>query len=336
MNSNAMTVNSYSKNKYLKWNYFIPDLLISPLLIIFLSDWSYGLLPYCGPGSREEVWRRERIFQEKICNFFNESGIATLWLETDKDDSIIPLDEEFIDLSNAHIINQVINKIISESGLKINQTLLFGHGFGSRIICDLTYSGINPAGYIIAGGVYSDIISVLAHKYLTLKESLTSQKIKAAYIPDKDTHLIIDNLGKILHFSKKGKNKIRLKDSQHSLDFYLPKELFFDQESFSNLYSILNAPTLIIHGSGDLDIPVGNAFFLETKLKQRISSVSRLIMLDLDHWFREMPKSSEDRIIERMLGICNNNSIDPRFLKNCLVFIEDILSVGKSKKQIKN
>lgn len=105
-----------------------------------------------------------------------------------------------------------------------------------------------------------------------------------------------------------------LREGPESLDIHIHPDLH--EESYS-LLSQLNSPTFILHGSGDLDIPVSNAFYLEQKLRQNIEHVTRSVLLDCDHWFRSMPYDTMNRLTERLDGSCIHNSIDNR-LYQCL------------------
>ncbi|MDD1725186.1 MAG: prolyl oligopeptidase family serine peptidase [Methanospirillum sp.] len=314
----------------IRWNLIRPDTIQNPALVIIISDWSYGLLPYCGPGTREEAWRREQNFQEEISRYLIGKNIATLSLDLINPEGEIPDEEELIWASYIPELYITIKQVIAESGCSLQRSVLFGHGFGSRHICELSAYGIKPAGYIIAGGIYSDTETILTQKYLPFqgKGGDGTPDIQDL-IPDPDTSLIVDNFGKILHAFRKEKGKIRLTQDEHKLVLFLPRELFSQDSSPEVLFSALQAPTLIIHGSGDLDVPVSNAFYLEQKLKQKNESVSRIVILDGDHWFREMPHRGEERIAERLSGRCIANQFDTRFFRNCQLFIEEVLKLGK-------
>lgn len=312
------------------WNLIRPDTIQNPALLIIISDWSYGLLPYCGPGSREEAWRREQAFQEEISRFFLKHNIATMSLDLIDPEGKIPDEEELIWASYVPDIYVTIKQAITESGCSLQRAVLFGHGFGSRLICELSAYGIKPAGYIIAGGIYSDTETILTQKYLPIQEiEGNDASITEETLPDPDTSLIINNFGKILHAFRKEKGKIRLVHEDYTLELFLPRDLYSQDSSPEIIFSALHAPTLIIHGSGDLDVPVSNAFYLEQKLKQKIDSVSRIVILDCDHWFKEMPGRSEERIAERLSGRCTANQFDTRFFRNCLLFIEEVLKLGR-------
>ncbi len=327
-----MNVHIHSHHRALQWKISHPVTEHSGALVIFFPNWMYGLLPYCGPGTRNDAWKREISFEKEICDFFNGHGIATLSLEPDNLQNI-PTDDEIMASSYIHRTYSVIKDITKESGIMIKKTILFGHGFGSRMLCEIVSYGLKPAGYIIAGGMYTDIDSILTQKYLPLKNNgINSRGENIIPLLDPETKIIMSNLGKILQASRKGKGVIKLKDNGNTMSIHLPDDFFSENKSPSALLSILDAPCLILHGSGDLDIPVSNAFFLETKLRQKNSSISRIVILDKDHWFRDMPHDGDDRIIERITGVCIQNPVDHRFLKHCLLFIEDILKIRRNKK----
>lgn len=327
MNNNNYVTKNFSSSHHPKqnnnpiyWKLKIPDENNGSTLVIFLAEWVYGILPYCGPGSREIVWELERNFQDQVIQYFLSNGVAVLYLEQEHPESNPPADTDLQMASDPYELSLVIRQLASENGSGLSKIVLFGHGFGSRLIGPLITHGIKPGGCIIAGGVYSDIDAILMQKYLSLSNH-TSQWQFFQALNDSDTPLIIQNFAAILHASRKGKGRLKIKSNGHNLDVYLPRELF-SADSSSFVFSSISHNTLIIHGSGDLDIPVSNAFYLEQKLKQQSSSISRIILLDLDHWFRTMPDDAGDRISERISGRCIDNPIDQRFLKNCLIFVD--------------
>ncbi|NLW75211.1 MAG: hypothetical protein GXY18_02105 [Methanomicrobiales archaeon] len=90
-----MNVHIHSHHRALQWKISHPVTEHSGALVIFFPNWMYGLLPYCGPGSRSDTWKREVIFWREICDFFNSHGIATLSLEPDNLQNI-PTDDEIM------------------------------------------------------------------------------------------------------------------------------------------------------------------------------------------------------------------------------------------------
>lgn len=65
------------------WKLTIPEEDNISALVIVLAEWVYGLLPYCGPGSRETVWELERNFQDQVIQYFLSNGVAVLYLDLD-------------------------------------------------------------------------------------------------------------------------------------------------------------------------------------------------------------------------------------------------------------
>ena len=107
----------------LQWNLMQPDNRSEGALIIFLPDWVYGLLPYCGPGLRKDAWIREYAFQNEVCRFFHDHGIATLHL-TPGNPEYVPSDEEIITATQIPDVYSGIKKIVQENCYNLkNQTV---------------------------------------------------------------------------------------------------------------------------------------------------------------------------------------------------------------------
>lgn len=221
-----MNVHIHSHHRALQWKISHSVTEHSGALVIFFPNWIYGLLPYCGPGSRSDAWKREVIFWREIYDFFNSHGIATLSLEPDNPQSI-PSDDEIVASSYIHKTYSAIKDITKESGIMIRKTILFGHGFGSRMLCEIVSYGLKPAGYIIAGGMYTDIDSILTQKYLPLKNNgINSRGENIIPLLDPETKIIMSNLGKILQASRKGKGLIKLKENGNTMNIHLPDDFF--------------------------------------------------------------------------------------------------------------
>jgi len=321
----------------LTWNMSLPSHTFSSGVVIIFPDWIYGLLPFCGPGMRKDIWMRETAFIEEMCIFFHKNGLGTLTLSVPPESGIIPFDDLIISATNIPDVYMTIKTLMKEHSCNLNKSVLLGHGFGMLFMCELIRYGLKPAGYIIASGIYSDIESILTQKYFPFKEvNLSSLGFEQRPALDPESALIVKNMGKILQATRKGKEKIRIREQSQMMEYHIPKKLFAEESSPSSLSSVLDAPTLILHGSGDLDISVTNAFFLETKLRQKCNSVSRIVMLDRDHWFREMPQEYSDRVSERLSNECVHRPLDQRFLKNARIFISDVLKIRCTKYDTNN
>lgn len=330
-----MRNNRDPSHNILEWNLTLPTRTSQPGVVIIIPDWVYGVLPLGGPGLRRDIWIREEKFIDEVTRFFSNSGLGVLTLSCQIEADDIPSDATIHAATQIPDMYLIIKKLMKENSCNLNKSVIFGHGFGVCMMCELVAYGLKPAGYIIASGIYSDVESILSQKYFPFKDlNLQSVGVENYSPVDPDTALIMKNLGKLLQTARRGRDRIKLKEFDHCLDLPIPKRLFSNDSSPSALLSALDAPSVILHGSGDLDISVTNAFFLETKLKQKNNSVSRIVMLDRDHWFREMPHDMVDRIRERLSGECIHHPVDNRFLKNSLIFVEDVLKIRRAKKEI--
>jgi len=300
------------------WNVEFPSDCEIPVLIMCIPDYVYGLLPYCGPGSRYEAWQRENKFQDEICRFFQTIGCTTLSLQSVTDDPKPPEDNLLSESCSESVITRVLSDTFQKTGYSLKNTIFLGHGFGVRTLCSIARSGISPAGYILAAGVYSDIESVLTQKYISYIHNNTEYSSYSIDHLDMETRLINSHFGNVLYAIRKRKRKLTIRERDQLIDIQIPVDI---HEESNLLFSHLNSPALIIHGSGDLDIPVGNAFYLEQKLIQKITLVTRSILQDCDHWFMKRPADMIRRISERLYNSCSHYPVDERFYQCVALFI---------------
>jgi hypothetical protein len=56
-----------------------------PYLTILCGGWSYGILPYCGPGRVDAIWKSEKAFLDLFSEYLTEKDFlpCPLHLQTD-------------------------------------------------------------------------------------------------------------------------------------------------------------------------------------------------------------------------------------------------------------
>lgn len=223
----------------------LPDECELPVLIVFVADFVYGLLPWCGPGKRSDAWNREILFQGEVCRFFQTIGCTTLTLYSVSNTKKLPEDGVLIESCSKEVILTVLKDVLQKTGYALKNTFFFGHVFGSRKLCTCARSGIHPAGYILAGGICSDAQSILSQKYLSQIQNNPDFSPDLFEKLDPETRLIVSYFGNILYAIRKRRKKLTLREGDICFDIHIHSELH--EESYS-LFSHLNSPALILHG----------------------------------------------------------------------------------------
>lgn len=316
-----------SPHESLSWTLQSPDYHSKqPCLAILCGDWCCGMLPYCGPGSVDALWKSEMEFLTRFSRYLNEEGIHTLSL-TQKEGVCIPPDDETLRrFAGPGGVLTAIREISGPVSWKPNQMICIGHGLGGYVHCQLASYGIVPAGFVFAAGVFSDYEVIISQKYtMVLQAGPQDCGIDHSSI-DPVSVQIGKNLGTILQAIRKGKKRVSIGTDEHRFPLHLEPGLFTGSNTPRSMFRHVLAPTLIIHGSSDLDVSLWNAASIEQSIRKSWVIPERVILPDLDHWFREMPVRPADQIRERLNGDCFKRQIDPRVFEETITFIRKVIA----------
>lgn len=298
-----------------------------PILAVLCGDWSYGLIPYCGPGTRKSLWENEQAFLLALSSHLNGQGIYTLRLESRISEGI-PDDQTLTEYGSHDGVLLAMRDLDSSIAWTPGYMVFIGHGMGSYACCQLASFGLKPGGYIFAGGIYSDLEVILSQKYLLPIELQNKQSNdEQPIIPDPLSLLIGKNMGSILQTIRKKRKRIQLQNVDESVEIRLNPSLFSSDENPGVMYRYVTSPTFIIHGTSDLDVSVWNATSIEQSVKKNITSPERVILEDRDHWFRMVPGNVGKHMRDRVSGACFYYEQDERFFRESSSFIKRIYGI---------
>lgn len=297
-------------------------------LVILCGDWSYGLIPHCGPGPAPELWKNEECFLDGFSSYLTAHGISTLRLSAPGYQEAFLTSQILTDISRPDQIMRALHSLQSQSAQSFDHIFFFGHGLGGHVACLLAAAGHRPAGFIFAGSVYADYETVLTQKYYSLLQTEGPDDQPLLTKTDLHSAIISKNLGTILHAARKGRKKVRIHDPLGILDLPLTPSLCTGDEIPRDMFRYVTSPTLVIHGTSDLDISVWNAASIEQSVRQQVVAPIRHLMTDRDHWFRPVPAGLMAPAHERVLGTCFRRETDEAFYKYCLSFIMDAVKKG--------
>jgi len=324
----ASNNNSESEDTHLTWILERPKQPVSlPVLAVLCGDWSYGLIPYCGPGGRKALWENEMAFLNALSSHLIGQGIFTLRLSCDEE-GLIPEDQSIAERAGHDGLLLALNDLDDTILWSPGSMIFIGHGLGGYVCCQLASYGIRPAGFIFAGCVYSDLEVILSQKYLLPLESQNRQNADdQVNTSDAVSLLIAKNMGTILQAMRKNRSRIQLQDMYRTLEFRLNPILYTGNETPKHMFRYITSPTLIIHGASDLDVSVWNATSIEQAIRKTVQAPERIIMEDLDHWFRTIPGSASRHMQDRVSGACFYYEQDEKFFRECTSFIRRVSGI---------
>lgn len=296
-----------------------------PYLIIICGDWSYGILPYCGPGTVQELWNSEMEFLIQFSNFLTQRGYYTLSL-TCTDNADGPAEErDLIRIAGPSGVLAALRTIDSPVQWSPEQMICIGHGLGGYVHCHLASYGIAPAAFVFAAGVFADYEVLLSQKYIPVIQSgLDMNDIQDHTLSDSISVMLAKNLGVIFHAIRKGKTKVRIESGDYSLTLPLDPLIFTGTQMPRCMFRHIHSPTLILHGSSDLDVSLWNAASIEQSVRRNGIIPERIIIADRDHWFRHVADNPGEQLKERLNGDCFSRPIDNRVFDETVSFIRKV------------
>ncbi len=296
---------------------------LTPLLAIICGDWAYGILPYCGPGDAQELWKNEGAFLYSLSTYLNQQGIYTLRLSSYEDGMEMPDDDMLSRIASpTGVIAAIKNSSVSWSP---SHMILIGHGLGGYVNCQLASFGIRPAGFIFAGAIYSELQVIISQKFLPVLEIKQAiEQIHETLPMDFQSLLIAKNMGLLFNAIRKKRSCLRICEGDQKLEIHINRLLFSGSENPKQMFRFIASPSLIIHGSSDLDVSVWNATSIEQSIHQTVQNVERVVIEDCDHWFRTVPDSITRHQVDRITGASFAYEPDTRFFSECLAFIKQI------------
>ena len=203
--------------------------------------------------------------------------------------------------------------------------ICIGHGLGGYIHCHLASTGIKPAAFIFASGVFSDYEVILSQKYIPINQIEEYSAGNPEKYTDTTSLLIAKKIGTLLQAARKGKPRVHIELGENRLDLQLEPRIFNGNQMPRYMFRFVISPTLIIHGSADQDISLWNAASIEQSIRKNTSNIERVILADRDHWFRTMPDNPGDRLMERLNGGCFKRETDVRVFKESVSFLRRVL-----------
>jgi pimeloyl-ACP methyl ester carboxylesterase len=203
--------------------------------------------------------------------------------------------------------------------------ICIGHGLGGYLHCQLAKLGIVAAGYVFASGIFSDYEFILSQKYTMVLHAGPSEPG-----PDPVSVQIAQNLSLLLNAIRKGKKQLKIENNDTPIMLDLEPMLFRGTQTPRYMFRHIISPTMIIHGSSDLDISPWNASSIDQSLRNQWIIPERIILSDRDHWFRETPYLPVDKFMERLNGECFSRPIDTRLFSETVSFIRRAINQGNN------
>ncbi len=207
------------------------------------------------------------------------------------------------------------------------RVIVLGQSAGVYSACWISRYDDRPMAYILQGGLYSDYKAMMKFNY---ERPLRYAEINAenrAFVEEYDPWglLVGKHLDDIFKAAQDGQHVLKIQNGKES--FHVP----CDPTCYDVLYAPsrqfchVKKPTLILHGSEDLNVPVADADKIEAELKRcGNKSVKKVIISGTDHSFQKSPQDRDLKLRERLSLKCLKRPFDHRYFEELSQYVKEV------------
>jgi uncharacterized protein len=257
-----------------------------------------------------------------------ESGYASLrWDKVGTGQSL------FLELHPPHIDNHVkaleavFNFFRMHPFIDPDRVVVAGESAGAYYTCLMAKKGTEPFAYALLGALGSTFEEMMSYNYDRAVGYADTSDVNLGWVE----RVAVRALATGHHFrdmfahALDGKTNYLMTYKTHSWEVYLPpiREELAAQPL--PLFDYLRKPVLIIQGDKDMNVPPGDAFLIENRLRESGNhDVTREIIPNADHNFQISPADPEERIRERISLRCLSNPYSDIFYKKLVAWLNNI------------
>ncbi len=298
-----------------------------PVVIICTSEDSIAF-SYTG----EQFFSKKRVanedFYDHLSMYLIRAGFATIQ-KTSLDRSS---SDPFLSAFNCY---QDDKKWIKDALLlrynypQINpdKLFLFIHGFAGYIISNEFFAKNKALGSVFASCPYHPYEEIYTNNCVKIKQFCSVDPIKNAQYKEFDpVSYSLAKSPEIMYKSiRQRRTMIKVASGKKNTEVTMFPQLWKFKAGFYP-FSMVRSPSLVIHGTDDLYIPLDEPFSLEQSLKSHLINVKRELITGGDHWFRSHSMHGVNQISEIITGEWNERPFNEKFFKSVIAFFKSILA----------
>jgi dipeptidyl aminopeptidase/acylaminoacyl peptidase len=182
---------------------------------------------------------------------------------------------------------------------------VFGQSAGVYVASLLAKEQNRAGAYILSGGLYSDYQDMMSYNYHRVRDYANKSKSNLEWVEKHDLWGLVlgINLNKMFTAVENGGPIFKMEYKGHNWSIPIDKNVYSPDSEFApkKQFKYIKAPTLIIHGGSDLNVPVRDAEKIEAELRSNGNNDLKVVIIpDADHSFQQIAIDEDTRLRERM------------------------------------
>lgn len=208
-----------------------------------------------------------------------------------------------------------------------DRIIVAGESAGAYYTCIMAKHGTEPFAYALLGALGSTFEEMMSYNYDRVVQYAGLSDANLAWVEDVAVRALATghHFREMFSHALEGKKNYCMTYKTYSWEVYLPpvrEEL--DAEPLP-LFDYLRKPVLILQGDKDMNVPPGDAFLIEERLKRAGNhNVTREIIPNADHNFQIAHPDPEERMRERISLKCLSNPYSDVFYEKLISWLNNI------------
>ena len=208
-----------------------------------------------------------------------------------------------------------------------NRVIVAGESAGAYYTCLMAKNGTEPFAYALLGALGSTFDEMMSYNYDRAVEYADTSEANRRWIEEVAVRALATghHFREMFAHALDGKTNYLMTYKTHSWEVYLPpiREELAAQPL--PLFDYLRKPVLILQGDKDMNVPPGDAFLIEDRLRKSGNhDVTCEIIPDADHNFQISPPDHEERLRERISLRCLSNPYSDIFYEKLIAWLNNI------------
>ena len=213
----------------------------------------------------------------------------------------------------------------ARGSLAYSRVAVFGESAGAYFAGLAAKRGAHADAYVFLGALCSTNVRLFAYNYGRLYEyAMRSEKNRRWA---ENVALFGLAIGKsyqdILYAAHSGDSVFHITYGDHAFDYRLERQREEIEDTPQALFSYIKAPSLILHGELDMNVPPEDAAEAEAIMRRSGNTeVTRIMIPGVDHSFQVAPQDYEMRLRQRHSFESFNNPYSEKFYELLIEWLD--------------
>lgn len=186
--------------------------------------------------------------------------------------------------------------------IRPDRCFVFGQSAGVFVASILAGRDRRPRAYVLSGGLGSSFRDLLGYNSGRIARYAARSEEHRTWVGAHNPRGLVmaANLERLLAAVDRGDASVTLEHRGVTVEYPIDAEVWHD-DVHARMVRNVSAPTLVIHGGADLNVPVSDADLLVTALRDAGNAdVRQVTVPGVDHSFQEVAPTEDERLRERL------------------------------------